>query len=100
MADEPTGALDTENGIQVTKLLKELSKDRLVIVVTHNTELAKDYSDRIIHLLDGEVKTDEQVIVSKKPLTFVEKKTKEKTYMGFFTAFKLSFLLFYGYLQQ
>lgn len=54
LADEPTGALDTETSIQVMELLKEVAKDRLVIMVTHNPELAKKYSTRIIRFLDGE----------------------------------------------
>ena len=52
LADEPTGALDTETSIQIMELLKEISKDRLIIMVTHNPELAKDYSTRIVRLLD------------------------------------------------
>jgi len=58
LADEPTGALDTETSVQIMELLKEISKDRLVIMVTHNPELADKYSTRIIRLLDGE-KTDD-----------------------------------------
>ena len=58
LTDEPTGALDTNNGIQVMNLLKELSKDRLVIVVSHNTDLAKAYADRIIKMKDGEIVRD------------------------------------------
>ncbi len=91
LADEPTGALDSENSIQVIKILKELSKDRLVVMVTHNAELAIEYSDRIIHLLDGEVTSDETLIKSPKDLQLDHKKTKDKTYMGYFTALKLSF---------
>ena len=58
LADEPTGALDTETGVQVMELLKEIANDRLVIMVTHNQELAKDYSTRIVRLLDGELISD------------------------------------------
>jgi len=58
LADEPTGALDTESGIQVMDLLKEVAKDRLVIMVTHNPQLANDYSTRIVSLKDGEVIDD------------------------------------------
>lgn len=58
MADEPTGALDTENGTQVISLLKELSKEKLVIVVSHDLELADKYADRIIHIKDGKVDSD------------------------------------------
>ena len=58
LADEPTGALDTETSLQVMEILKEISKDRLIIMVTHNPELAKKYSSRIINMLDGVVTND------------------------------------------
>ena len=58
LADEPTGALDTETSVQVMELLKEISKDRLIVMVTHNPALAKQYSSRIIRVLDGELKSD------------------------------------------
>ena len=58
LADEPTGALDTETSIQIMEILKELSKDKLIIMVTHNPELAEQYSTRIVRVLDGEVKSD------------------------------------------
>ena len=58
LADEPTGALDSETSVQIMELLKEISKDRLVIMVTHNPELAKQYSTRIIRLLDGNITDD------------------------------------------
>lgn len=58
LADEPTGALDTETSIQIMEILKEISKDRLIIMVTHNPELAKDYSTRIVRLLDGVITDD------------------------------------------
>ena len=58
LADEPTGALDTETSIQIMELLKEISKDRLIIMVTHNPELARDYSTRIVRLLDGVITDD------------------------------------------
>ncbi len=63
LADEPTGALDTETSVQVMEILKEISKDRLIVMVTHNPELAQRYSSRIIKMLDGEIKDDS------KPLT-------------------------------
>ncbi|MBC8542102.1 ATP-binding cassette domain-containing protein [Bianquea renquensis] len=66
LADEPTGALDTETSIQVMDILKEISKDRLIIMVTHNPELAEKYSTRIIRMLDGEIKGDSA------PLTKIE----------------------------
>ena len=58
LADEPTGALDTETSVQVMDILKEISKDRLIIMVTHNPELAEQYSSRIIRILDGEITGD------------------------------------------
>ena len=54
LADEPTGALDSETSIQIMELLKEIAKDKLVIMVTHNPELAENYSTRIVRLLDGQ----------------------------------------------
>src|SRR5574344_1421560 len=65
LADEPTGALDTETSVQIMELLKEVAKDRLVIMVTHNPELAKKYSTRIIRLLDGEKISDSKPFVGK-----------------------------------
>src|SRR5690606_13711455 len=91
LADEPTGALDTENSIQVLKLLKELSKERLVIMVTHNVELANECSDRIIHLLDGEITSDETINDTKRRLSLRHSTAKDKRYMRYFTALKLSF---------
>lgn len=58
LADEPTGALDTDTGVQVMELLKEVARDRLVIMVTHNPDLAERYSTRIVRMLDGEVVDD------------------------------------------
>ena len=58
LADEPTGALDSETSVQIMELLKEIAKDKLIIMVTHNPDLAEQYSTRIIRLLDGEVKSD------------------------------------------
>lgn len=107
LADEPTGALDTETSIQIMELLKEISKDRLIIMVTHNPELAKDYSTRIVKLLDGVITDDsdpysledmEADIRAKEAAKAKtsEKKTKksgkkQKTSMSFFTALSLSF---------
>ena len=62
LADEPTGALDTETSVQVMDILKEISKDKLIIMVTHNPDLAKEYSTRIIRMLDGELKDDSNPI--------------------------------------
>jgi len=65
LADEPTGALDTQTSVQVMDILKEISRDRLVIMVTHNPELAEKYSTRIIRMLDGRI-TDDSAPLSKK----------------------------------
>lgn len=107
LADEPTGALDTETSIQIMELLKEISKDRLIIMVTHNPELAKDYSTRIVRLLDGVITDDSdpytledmEADIKAKEAAKVkasEKKNKksgkkQKTSMSFFTALSLSF---------
>ena len=89
LADEPTGALDSETSVQVMEILKEISKDKLVIMVTHNPELADTYASRIIRLLDGKVVSDSQ------PCTDTEEKTGEtgrqkKPSMSFATALSLS----------
>lgn len=87
LADEPTGALDTETSVQIMELLKEVAKDRLVIMVTHNPELAEKYSTRIIRLLDGEKVADTDPFENCE----TEKgKTMRKPKMGFKTAFSLS----------
>lgn len=107
LADEPTGALDTETSIQIMELLKEISKDRLIIMVTHNPELAKDYSTRIVRLLDGEITDDsnpysledmetdirakEAVKVKTSEKKIKKSGKKQKTSMSFFTALSLSF---------
>ena len=89
LADEPTGALDSATSIQIMELLKEIAKDRLVIMVTHNPELAEKYSTRIIKLLDGNITDDSN------PYTGAEEKQEKrvknkKTHMKFFTALSLS----------
>lgn len=107
LADEPTGALDTETSIQIMELLKEISKDRLIIMVTHNPELAKDYSTRIVRLLDGvitddsdpysledmeaDIKAKEAVKVKASEKKNKKSGKKQKTSMSFFTALSLSF---------
>ncbi|MBR2344077.1 MAG: ABC transporter ATP-binding protein/permease [Clostridia bacterium] len=108
LADEPTGALDTETSVQIMDLIKEISGERLVIMVTHNPELAEKYSTRIIRLLDGRVTEDtrpfseadeareiEAESKSKPTATAPEnsgkkRHGKEKAKMSFFTAFRLS----------
>ena len=99
LADEPTGALDSETSVQVMDLLKEIAKDRLVIMVTHNPELAEQYSTRIINLRDGNLVGDSnpfdgtideeeyrQIQIRKQSV-----KKKKKASMSFWTAMSLSF---------
>ena len=90
LADEPTGALDTETSVQIMELLKEVAKDRLVIMVTHNPDLAEEYSTRIIRLVDGKI-TDDSMPYTAKRETPKEKKKVKKPSMSFFTALSLSF---------
>ena len=95
LADEPTGALDSATSIQIMELLKEISKDRLIIMVTHNPELAEKYSSRIVRLLDGKVTddtmpyepTDSRVTENNKAKRV---KKKKGTSMSFLTALSLS----------
>lgn len=92
LADEPTGALDTETSIQVMELLKEVAKDRLVIMVTHNPELAERYATRIVRLKDGEVTDDsDSYSIDETNLAPAEHKNMGKAYMNFRTALSLSF---------
>ncbi len=88
LADEPTGALDSETSIQVMEILKEIASDRLVIMVTHNPELAEKYSTRIIRLMDGKVIGDTAPYVSSEET--VEYNLKKNKSMSFFTALGLS----------
>jgi len=118
LADEPTGALDTVTSVQIMELIKEISNERLVIMVTHNPELAEQYSTRIVRLLDGEITEDTNPMTEEEDMdenTVYEtearlekeeletlqpaerkkrikekKKSREKAKMSFFTAFKLS----------
>ncbi len=97
LADEPTGALDTETSVQVMEILKEISKDRLVIMVTHNPELAQKYSTRIIKMLDGLVTDDsnplsEQELAESlpKPQKETKKKKQKMPSMSLGTSFSLS----------
>lgn len=107
LADEPTGALDTETSIQIMELLKQISKDRLIIMVTHNPELARDYSTRIVRLLDGvitddsnpysledmeaDIRAKEAAKVKTSEKKIKKSGKKQKTSMSFFTALSLSF---------
>ncbi len=88
LLDEPTGALDTKTSIQIMELIKNIAKDKLVIMVTHNPELAKEYSTRIIELKDGIIVSDTNPYKEKKE-NLKEEKLK-KTAMGFKTALMLS----------
>ena len=99
LADEPTGALDTETSKQIMELLKEIASEKLVIMVTHNPEIATEYSNRIIKLIDGKVISDsnpyndttpiEMTVQSNKDKKEI-KKTQKKRSMSFFTALSLS----------
>ena len=98
LADEPTGALDTETSVQVMEILKGISKNRLIIMVTHNPELAEKYSTRIIRMLDGEI-TGDTAPLTKEELEAYKKKEKKKKESGkkdkkpsmsFATSFSLS----------
>lgn len=95
LADEPTGALDSETSIQIMELVKEIAKDRLVIMVTHNPELAEKYSTRIVKLLDGQIVGDSDPFdPAKEPAYSEVRKTVvtkgQKTSMSFLTALSLS----------
>ncbi len=91
LADEPTGALDSETSVQIMEILKKIAEDRLVIMVTHNPDLAERYSSRIIRLLDGVVTDDSNPCTDAKQAAEEEPKQKKKyTSMSFFTAFSLS----------
>lgn len=95
LADEPTGALDSETSIQIMELVKEIAKDRLVIMVTHNPELAEKYSTRIVKLLDGQIVGDSDPFdLAKEPAHSEVRKSEvtkgQKTSMSFLTALSLS----------
>ena len=91
LADEPTGALDSETSVQIMNLLKEVSKEKLVIMVTHNPELAKEYSTRIIKLKDGKVTDDSNPYNPVKTKIIKKDESNHKTSMSLFTALGLSF---------
>ena len=94
LADEPTGALDTTTSVQIMEILKEIAKDKLVIMVTHNPELAEEYSTRIVKLRDGRVIDDSMPFEAPTAKEEIVRKTDvkkgKKTSMGFWTAFSLS----------
>ena len=89
LADEPTGALDSETSVQIMDLLKEIAKDRLVIMVTHNPELAEKYSTRIVRLLDGKI-IDDTMPYSSENDKYDEKAAEKRPSMSFLTALSLS----------
>ena len=91
LADEPTGALDSETSIQVMELLKEVAKDRLVVMVTHNPELAEEYATRIVNLKDGEIISDSDPYIVENKSAEAKHKNMGKTSMSFFTSLALSF---------
>ncbi len=97
LADEPTGALDTQTSVQIMDILKEISKDKLIIMVTHNPELADSYATRTVKLLDGEITEDSDPyhgetveVISKKEMKKRGDKLSKKSSMSFFTALSLS----------
>ncbi len=90
LADEPTGALDTATSVQIMELLREISRDRLIIMVTHNPELAEKYSTRIIRLLDGEVVDDSNPCTEREIAAPKKAVHAKKTSMSFLTALSLS----------
>ncbi|MCD7737956.1 MAG: ATP-binding cassette domain-containing protein [Lachnospiraceae bacterium] len=91
LADEPTGALDTETSIQVMELLKEVAKDRLVVMVTHNPELAEQYATRIVRIQDGVLKSDsDPYVVDESLLAEPEHKNMGHSSMSFLTSLSLS----------
>jgi len=93
LADEPTGALDSETSVQIMEILKEVAKDKLVIMVTHNPDLAEEYSTRIVRLLDGKLISDSDPYEEEiKPVERTKKERRaKKTSMSFLTALSLSF---------
>lgn len=98
LADEPTGALDTETSIQVMDILKEIAKDRLVVMVTHNPDLAERYSTRIVRMVDGVILSDSMPLTDEEVKEATEKakrreeenRKKKKPSMSFATSFGLS----------
>jgi len=91
LADEPTGALDTATSVQIMDLIKEIAKDKLVIMVTHNSELAEKYASRIIKVKDGEIESDSNVYDIEADSAAQDTAPTKKTSMNFFAALKLSF---------
>ncbi len=91
LADEPTGALDTKTSVQIMEILKEISKDKLIVMVTHNPELAEKYSTRIVRILDGVITDDSKPFTEEDREKEKDAKAKDgRTAMKFFTALRLS----------
>ncbi len=91
LADEPTGALDSDTSVQVMELLKEVAKDRLVVMVTHNPELAEEYANRIVKLRDGKIIDDSNPFdIDENTLEAPKHKNMGKSSMSLFTSFGLS----------
>ena len=91
LADEPTGALDTKTSVQIMEILKEISKDKLIVMVTHNPELAEKYSTRIVKILDGVITDDSKPFTEEDREKEKDAKAKDgRTAMKFFTALRLS----------
>ena len=91
LADEPTGALDTKTSVQIMEILKEISKDKLIVMVTHNPELAEKYSTRIVKILDGVITDDSKPFTKEDRKNEKDAKAKDgRTAMKFFTALRLS----------
>lgn len=91
LADEPTGALDSETSIQVMELLQEVARDRLVVMVTHNPELADEYATRIVKLKDGQIRSDSAPFEPEEESGVPEHRNMGKASMSFLTALSLSF---------
>lgn len=91
LADEPTGALDSKTSVQIMELIQVISKDRLVIMVTHNAEIANQFSDRIIRLVDGQVTEDTRPVKINEEIEKNDKLLNKKTSMSYLTALKTSF---------
>ena len=91
LADEPTGALDSDTSVQVMELLKEVAKDRLVVMVTHNPELAENYATRIVNIRDGKIRSDTNPYILENENKKISNKKFGKTSMSFLTSLSLSF---------
>lgn len=91
LADEPTGALDSDTSMQVMELLKEVAKERLVVMVTHNPELAQEYATRIVRVKDGVILEDTDPFIIEEEKEVIEHKNMGKSSMSFLTALSLSF---------